>query len=55
MQNIKSVIILKSLNLSRQKKLKIKNLNYFDFDYENKRNEFIVNVKCYIYYYNMFI
>ena len=43
------------INLSRYKKLKIEDLKYFDFNYENKYNEFIINFKYYIYYRDIFI
>ena len=49
------IIISKSSDLSRQKKLRAENLNYFDFNYENKRNKLIVNVERYIYYRDMFV
>ena len=49
------IIVLKSLNLSRQKKLKIENLNYFDFDYKSERNKFIINIKRHIYYRDIFV
>ena len=47
--------IIKIINLSRYKKLKIEDFKYFDFNYKNEYNKFIINFKCYIYYYNIFI
>ena len=55
MQEIRFVIISKSLNLSRYEKLKIEDLNYFDFNYESERNKFIVNVEHHIYYRDIFV
>ena len=49
------IITFKSSKLLRHKKLKVENLNYFDLDYESKRNKFIVNFERYIYYYDIFV
>ena len=50
-----AVIVLKLSDSSRQKKLRVENLSYFDLNYENKRNEFIINFEHYIYYRDMFL
>ena len=42
-------------DLSRYKKLRIRNLRYFDFNYESKYNKFIINFKYYIYYRDIFV
>ena len=55
MQEMRSATTSKPLDLSRYKKLKIKDLGYFDFNYKSERNKLIVNVERYIYYYDMFI
>ena len=48
-------LIIKTIDLSRYKKLKIEDFGYFDLNYKSEYNEFIVNFKYYIYYHNIFI
>ena len=47
--------IFEAINLSRYKKLKIEDFKYFDLNYKNEYNKFIVNSKRYIYYRNIFV
>ena len=41
--------------LSKSEKLRAEDLDYFDFDYENEHNEFIISVGRYIYYRDIFV
>ena len=47
--------LIQKIELSRFDKLKIENLNYFDLDYKNESNDFIVNSNRHIYYRDIFV
>ena len=57
MQDIRFIITSDTgiLDLLRLDKLYIKNLRYFDSNYESENNKFIISISRYIYYRNIFI